>query len=92
MLEFSNDSHLAVHFPGTSEWHCPALLHKSILNDVGDILYGKGKHVVWDSKGSCYYFIPYSNYSLDQDCINAHNLALHNACNLSISQHFLSIL
>lgn len=21
----------------TSEWHCPALLHKNILNDVGDI-------------------------------------------------------
>lgn len=73
MLEFSDDLHLAVHFPGTSEWHCPALLHKNILNDVGDILYGEAKHAVRDSKGSCYDFIRYSNYSLAQDCINAHN-------------------
>lgn len=73
MLEFSTDSHLAVHFPGTSEWLCLALLHRNILNDVGDILCGKTKRAVWDSKGYCYYFIPHLNYSLNQDCINAHN-------------------
>lgn len=73
VLKFSNDSHLAVHFPGTPDWHCSALLHKTILNDAGDILYGRAKHAVHDSKGSCYYFVSNSNYSLDQDCINAHN-------------------
>lgn len=44
MLEFSYDSHSAAHIPVTSERHCPTLLHRNILNDVGDILYGEAKH------------------------------------------------
>lgn len=66
---------------------------KNILNYVGNILHGKAKHAVRDSKGSSYYFVPYSNYSLYHFVLMLIiNLALHNACNPSISEHFLSIL
>lgn len=50
----------------------PALAHGNILNNVGDILYEEAKRSVRDLQRS-HYFIPYSNYSLDQDCINTHN-------------------
>ena len=73
MLEFSDDSQLAAHIPVTSELLCPALLHTDTLNDLGDILYGEAKHSVHDSQRSRCYFFPYSNYTLDQDCINTHN-------------------
>lgn len=73
---------------GTALLYCT----KNILNYVGNILHGKTKHAVWDSKGSSYYFIPYSNYSLDHFVLMLIiNLALNSACNPSISEH-LSIL
>lgn len=73
VLEFSNDSHQAVHFPGTSEWHCPALLHKKYFKLCG-------KYFTWKSKACCkglkrifLLFRPLFKLLFISLCINAHN-------------------